>query len=328
MTGREIGNRVNRVEGGGEGRIGRGGGRFRRGGGRDRGGGGGGRNMVWMRDIDDGGHNSSNMNPRHGPSDKARWEATAMEAQGVAADPRTGATTSTRPWLAEPRAVDSKICDSNKAPIRLKTAATQPPAKGMLPHLCKKNQKYSMQSLVTSNENTDVIPTPPVPEEVHSRFSKRTTGVNMEHVGIMAEKMAKKRNLQGNETSTGNSFEVLSNLEIISTAAQMGVNIPDDNFVVVDIIRELEKSRANIAKTIYNNEKRQEKMLFITNAARESSPLNTSWVDEGDLDDDGFITVKSRRKEKRKVNVVISKPVTRNQNQKLSGIAGKIMAPR
>ncbi|KAE8793218.1 hypothetical protein D1007_32054 [Hordeum vulgare] len=82
MAEREGGNRVNQVEGGGEGRIGRGGGRFGRGGGRDRGGGGGGRNLVWMRDIDDGGKNSSNMDQRHGSSDKARWEAATMETQG------------------------------------------------------------------------------------------------------------------------------------------------------------------------------------------------------------------------------------------------------
>ncbi|KAE8804087.1 hypothetical protein D1007_20050 [Hordeum vulgare] len=119
----------------------------------------------------------------------------------------------------------------------------------------KKDQVYFVQSPVTSNENMDVIPSPPAIEEVHTRFSKRTAGINMEHVGVRAEKMAKKRNLQGNEILPGNSFDVLSNMEIISTATQMGVNIPDDNFAVIDVIRELEKSRANIAKKINNNEK-------------------------------------------------------------------------
>ena len=49
-------------------------------------------------------------------------------------------------------------------------------------------------------------------EEIQTRLSQRTAGTNMEHVGVRAEKMTKKRNLQGNDLDTGNSFEVLSNL--------------------------------------------------------------------------------------------------------------------
>ena len=48
---------------------------------------------------------------------------------------------------------------------------------------------------------------------------------------------------------------------------------------------------------------------------------------EGDIDDEGFKSVRSKQREKRKVNVVISKPVTRSQNQRVSGIAGKTMDP-
>jgi hypothetical protein len=48
----------------------------------------------------------------------------------------------------------------------------------------------------------DVIPTPPVVEEVQIRLSQRTAGVNMEHMGVRVEKMTKKRNLQGNEKKT------------------------------------------------------------------------------------------------------------------------------
>ncbi|KAE8805150.1 hypothetical protein D1007_18789 [Hordeum vulgare] len=176
----------------------------------------------------------------------------------------------------------------------------------------EKDQTYFVQSPVESSELVDVIPTPPAIEEVHARFSKSNVGINMEHVGARAEKMAKKRDLQGNESPSSNSFDVLSNMDIISTASQMGVNIPDDSFTVIDVIRELEKSRANIAKKISNNEKQQENVLLITNAAGESSPLNTSWGEEGDLGEEGFKIVKSRKKERRKVNVVISKPLTRS----------------
>ncbi|KAE8798497.1 hypothetical protein D1007_26172 [Hordeum vulgare] len=94
----------------------------------------------------------------------------------------------------------------------------------------QKMQSYSVQSPNNSGEKVDVIPTPPVREEMQVRFSKRNVGANVEHMGVRAERMAQKRDLQGKKTSPGNSFEVLSNLEIISAAAQMGVSIPDDNF--------------------------------------------------------------------------------------------------
>ncbi|KAE8796225.1 hypothetical protein D1007_28736 [Hordeum vulgare] len=58
----------------------------------------------------------------------------------------------------------------------------------------KEDQTYFVQSPFESSECVDVIPTPPVLEEVQARFSKRTVGV--EHVGARAEKMEKKRNLQ------------------------------------------------------------------------------------------------------------------------------------
>uniref|UniRef100_A0A8I6YM05 Uncharacterized protein n=1 Tax=Hordeum vulgare subsp. vulgare TaxID=112509 RepID=A0A8I6YM05_HORVV len=60
----------------------------------------------------------------------------------------------------------------------------------------KKDQTYYVQSPVASTEFVDVISTPPSVEEVQTRFTKRTARLNMEHVGVRAEKMAKKRNLQ------------------------------------------------------------------------------------------------------------------------------------
>ncbi|KAE8801150.1 hypothetical protein D1007_23256 [Hordeum vulgare] len=385
MAGREGGNRFNQGDGSGEGRYGRGGGRFGRGGGRDRGGGGGGHNMLWMRDNNDGG--SSNVDPRHGSSDKARWDAAAMEQGGARGSEKWGDNNNntvasgaaggrqdlhqganqaqerrhptpdkrnTSPLVGE----KSQMRENEKRPTEVISydkivvnsmqivpspvisrkfssyldACVGEPIVTEMEHddnSCeKKDQTYFVQSPVESSELVDVIPTPPVIEEMQARFSKRTAGINMEHVGARAEKMAKKRNLQGSKPLSGNSFHVLSNMEIISTASQMGVHIPDDSFVVIDVIRDLEKSRANIAKKISNNEKQQESMLLITNAAGESSPLNTSWGDEGYLDEEGFKIVKFRKKERRKVNVVISKPLTGSKNQKLSGVAGKTMDPR
>lgn len=46
--------------------------------------------MVWMREAEDGGQNSSNIDPRHGGSDKARLEAATMEVQGGARGEKWG----------------------------------------------------------------------------------------------------------------------------------------------------------------------------------------------------------------------------------------------
>ena len=145
-----------------------------------------------------------------------------------------------------------------------------------------------------------MIPTPPVREEMQVRCSKRNVGGNVEHMGVRAKRLAQKRDLQGNSISPGNSFEVLSNLEIISAAVKMGVNIPDDDFDYIDIIRELEISRANIAKKDDKNEIRQDTVLLITNAAREASLLDTKWGGVEYVDMDDFNVVRSRKKERKK----------------------------
>ncbi|KAE8791165.1 hypothetical protein D1007_34424 [Hordeum vulgare] len=406
MAGRDGGNRFNRGDGAAEGRFGRGGGRYGRDGARDHGGGGGGRNLVWMRDNDEGG--SSNIDPRHGSSDKARWDAEVME-QG---DPRrsekwgdstavAGAAGGKQPQIQERRhptpgkrntaplvggaeekseetqseeesedvdnvlLIDSMVAEAEKNHMKeadkqsdmgtsfqkivvnaMQTASSPVIHSKFSSYLdaClgeptvteikndgktsqEKEQTYFVQSPGEAYETIEVVPTPPVLEEVQPRFSKRNVEITMGHVGARAEKLAKKRNLQGNDLVSKNSFDVLSNMEIVDMAAHMGVNIPDDDFTVIDVIRELEKSRANIAKKSNTDIKQTEEMLLLTNAAGESSPLNTTWGDEGEIDDEGFKSVRSRQREKRKVNVVISKPVTRSQNQKVSGIAGKTMDP-
>ena len=48
---------------------------------------------------------------------------------------------------------------------------------------------------------------------------------------------------------------------------------------------------------------------------------------DGEIDDDDFSIVRSRRKEKNKVNVVISKPMTRSQENKVGFDAGMTMPP-
>ncbi|KAE8791433.1 hypothetical protein D1007_34121 [Hordeum vulgare] len=81
--------------------------------------------------------------------------------------------------------------------------------------------------------------------------SKRNVGCKVEHMGVRAERLAQKRDLQ-------------------------------------DIIRELEILRANIAKKVDKNDNQHDKVLFITNAAGEASPLDTEWGGDEGLDADDF----------------------------------------
>ena len=71
-----------------------------------------------------------------------------------------------------------------------------------------------------------------------------------------AAEVAKKRNLEGNN-NTSNTFDVLSDPELILHAVKMGVDIPDTDFASIDILRELEKSRSQLEELLSMNADRR-----------------------------------------------------------------------
>jgi hypothetical protein len=79
----------------------------------------------------------------------------------------------------------------------------------------------------------------------------------------IAEKAAmavKKKNLEGNLSKHQNSFAVLSNNEIIDRARKMGVRIENNIPEKCDLLRELEKARANLCeKDIKKGNEKEEK---------------------------------------------------------------------
>ncbi|KAE8814382.1 hypothetical protein D1007_08452 [Hordeum vulgare] len=93
----------------------------------------------------------------------------------------------------------------------------------------------------------EVIPTPPLATEENLRFSLRNVQSKMEDVQVKAAVAAKKRNAEGTLHSH-NSFDALSNQQMMLAASKMGVIIPDNDFVNIDIIRELKKFRNNNAR--------------------------------------------------------------------------------
>lgn len=67
----------------------------------------------------------------------------------------------------------------------------------------------------------------------------------------------------------------------MSKVARMGVIIPDNFFPVIDVVRELEKSRTNIPKKCDGNEKQQAStFVLLMELERNPSPLNTNWMND------------------------------------------------
>ena len=79
---------------------------------------------------------------------------------------------------------------------------------------------------------------------ISEELASRRQFEKLEKMEDRATNRMKKRDLEGkNMLNTKNQFSVLSNTEIVVRASLMGVQIPDDNFDTVDVIRELEISR-------------------------------------------------------------------------------------
>ena len=90
----------------------------------------------------------------------------------------------------------------------------------------------------------EIILTPPLAPEVALRFNKRNAQGRQEHIKAKAINVAQKKNLEGTtKPSCKNSFDTLYDKELMYRASCMGVNIPDNDFTNVDILRELEKCR-------------------------------------------------------------------------------------
>jgi hypothetical protein len=128
-----------------------------------------------------------------------------------------------------------------------------------------------------------------------------------------AAALNRKKNLQGTPSPSNcnsNSFDILSDKEIMLRAGKMGVIIPDDDFVYVNLIRQLEASRSNL------REKQNDKPLMIECVDGSKTPLSMEWTPEDEHEND-FICVESRKSRKSKVrkSVVINRPMTRSQKK-------------
>ncbi|KAE8776624.1 hypothetical protein D1007_50738 [Hordeum vulgare] len=188
-----------------------------------------------------------------------------------------------------------------------------------------------VEYMVESPDNAvevEVIPTPPLATEENLRFSLRIVQSKMEDVQLKAGVVVKKRNAEGTLHSH-NSFDALSNQNMMLAASKMGVIIPDNDFVNIDIIRELEKFRNNNSRVEREDVVEAEEdfnNMSLINANGVVTPLELGWMKEGNMEEDDFTIVRCRKKNKIKKHVVIARPVTRSQKNDAS-LDKKVGAP-
>ncbi|KAE8806717.1 BTB/POZ and MATH domain-containing protein 1 [Hordeum vulgare] len=145
-----------------------------------------------------------------------------------------------------------------------------------------------VEYMVESPDNAvevEVIPTPPLATEENLRFSLRNVQSKMEDVQLKAAAVVKKRNAEGTLHSH-NSFDALSNQNMMLVASKMGVIIPDNDFVNIDIIRELEKLRNNNSRVEREDEVEAEEdfnNMSVINANGVVTPLELGWMEEGNI---------------------------------------------
>ncbi|KAE8774019.1 hypothetical protein D1007_53640 [Hordeum vulgare] len=150
-----------------------------------------------------------------------------------------------------------------------------------------------VEYMVESPDNAvevEVIPTPPLATEENLRFSLRNVQSKMEDVQVKAAAAVRKRNAEGT-LHAHNSFDALSNQEMMLVSSKMGVIIPDNDFVNIDIIRELENFRNNNARVEREDVVEGEEdvnNISVINANGVVTPLELGWMEEGNLEEDDF----------------------------------------
>jgi hypothetical protein len=162
----------------------------------------------------------------------------------------------------------------------------------------------------------EIVLTPPLAPEAALKFSKRNASRMEDKMEDRAVKLAYKKDLGGNPMpACKNSFEVLSNYELISRANKMGVDIPDDKFTSVDVIRELEHVRCEL-----DNKSKTESLtqgvdedIVVVDGLGKSNPVDLEWLDQEEHVFEQISSSKSKKKKQRKVSIKTPRPVIRSQ---------------
>jgi hypothetical protein len=168
------------------------------------------------------------------------------------------------------------------------------------------NEKDEQMDPRTSEDVEDINKENAKPEKITTRQSQRIKeqgmgGVNITENAVVA---AQKKNLEGNHLNLKNSFAVLSNNELVSRSRKMGVNVGEVDLEKIDILKDLEKARANLKERINSKDKEDKEKN------EENLPLEEmkylEWKSE-DSGEENFHLVTSRRKKKNKRRMQMQK---------------------
>jgi hypothetical protein len=143
-----------------------------------------------------------------------------------------------------------------------------------------------------SRANGEEAPQQQLERRRSDRLKKGTNLHTMEKV----DKLAKKRNLEGN-LSNENSLSVLPIGEIVNISADMGISVKDDDFATFDLLKTLETTRHYLYfKEIESKQDSQTES--VENCLGNDDQLQLEWLQEETSEAEDFIIVESRKKEK------------------------------
>lgn len=91
--------------------------------------------------------------------------------------------------------------------------------------------------------------------------------------------MSKKRNLEGTNLNSENSFSILNNVDIMQLSVNMGVNINDNDFAAIDLIKDLEMARHSLANKKLETENHVvEDEIILEEIEEETSDYNEELI--------------------------------------------------
>jgi hypothetical protein len=109
------------------------------------------------------------------------------------------------------------------------------------------------KSPVGIRPSVPAFPTPDQPQPVCGSSRIQAEGKAQTHILEKAVQNMKQKDLEGNNSVNSNSFSVLQDDEIMSKALEIGIDVASLTLNTIYQLRDLETTRDNLAKKIYEN---------------------------------------------------------------------------
>lgn len=188
------------------------------------------------------------------------------------------------------------------------------PAEGTVKHMSQAFLEEIVE-LPGSEMNNKVEEQPPSNLEsckVAPREDRRTSSRLNKDILLTTEeknmKMGRKRNLEGTNLNSENSFAVLSDNDIMHLSRDMGVILEDSNFTAIDLIKDLEIARHSL---------RDKTLLPANNTIAEEVIIEELEEELSDIESerDSMVVLTSKRKTKPKQRLSLSGPRQKKKNK-------------